>query len=367
MAIPVELQGSNAQGILAKPEIYGPYQDGRIGRPGIVSYTSEYLNWRQRSILFVSEDGSRDMAVDASASGATENIHNGTDAAYWTATASIGTSWDFASTTQFFDGARSIECWDAANGDLAEIDRGSLFSTSSYEVITGSIYLERFNLTQDIIIYFEDATTLVGGEVSLNDYIDIATTGAWQQFQIPKADLGLNGSSVQKMFVRVDRPSGAAPRFYLDVLNFRATGSQTFTAEPLPGTYFEYNRVEFYLEDNIPLTVTGGTVTGLAPDQFMGLPELANGFTFQVTKANEADLALPFRSHRDFMGFTFGVSDPVSDGTNSAIKYVVDLPVYDRLDSRSKDKVAITINDDLSGLTRFWCILIGRELIPNKV
>ncbi|MGB1192472.1 MAG: hypothetical protein ACPG3T_06075 [Pseudomonadales bacterium] len=339
------------------------------GRPsGLVAFTHDLYSWRQRSLVLVNDDFGRDMNVNGAASGATENMHNGIDAVYWTGSAAAGTSWDFNNATQANTGTFSIECSLAADGDLAAIAKGSDLDMTAYNVISGAIYIDRMNeASQDIVLYFERGGLLIGNEISLNNYVDASLDGAWQSFQIPKSDLGIADVNVDTLYVRVDRAGGLAPTFYLDDLLLRADGSVVFTATPRNSTTFQYNIVEFTVVDNNPSTVTNGTMPGLSYNQFMGLANLPNGCTLQVFREGGVPgIAVALRNLFDWYSSTFEIASQVSDGTNTMTKLRVHLPVWETLIEADGDKFQFSINDDLSGLLEFRGILIGRELIPHE-
>ena len=92
MTLKVELTGAMSGNGRGGVEVYNPYVDGRDGKPGLLVYAEERRQWKQRTILFLDEDGSRNMNVNGTVSGTPDNIHNGGDNTYWTGAATVG-SW----------------------------------------------------------------------------------------------------------------------------------------------------------------------------------------------------------------------------------------------------------------------------------
>lgn len=336
------------------------------GRPrGLITYAAPLYEWKQRSLLFVNADGSRDMAIDATFSGTPDGVHNGTDSTLWTAAATVGT-WDFASTAQFHSGTKSIEALNMSDGDIATIAKGSDLDFTNYVALTGWIYITRINAAnQELSACFMDNGVLVGNTVNVIDYVDAGNLGVWQKFSIPRADLGIADVNIDELLFSFIVNAGSAPRLYLDDIQVEEAGGDKFVAAPAIGTTFQYKRIEFLLIDAIPSTVADGTMSGLAYDQLLGVSALTSGITLQTFSGGDPQVTVSFRQLSDFLGFTFELMSKGSDGANTFIKLAVDLPVWITLNSRDGDRVEIGINDDLSGLLVFNAIAIGRELVPH--
>jgi len=330
---------------------------------GLIAYTDDLIKWKQRSIFFVSEDGSRDMNVDGAFGGTPIGIHNGTDTTEWTATATVGT-WDFASTTQAHSGTKSIEALNMSDGDMATIAKGSDQTFVGYTTLTGWVYLTRFNTSlQQIMLTWHDDSVIVGNTINILDYIDGGTLNAWQQFAIPKGDFGLNGSTIDEVLISFAVSGGSAPRAYFDDIQIEQTGGIQFTAQPAQGKIFEFQRYELLFVDAMAGTVTGGTMPGLSYDKILGLSSLAVGFGLQRFEGTTPQISLSMKNISDMLGFTLEYDPPSSDGTNTMLKVVGNLPVPSRLDGNRGDKIVITINDDMEGLILFRGIIVGKEMV----
>lgn len=337
------------------------------GRPhGLVTYSSELYDWNQRSLLFLDDDGSRNLAVDGSFSGTPDGVHNGTDSVEWSAAATVGT-WDFASTLQAHSGTKSIRAWNMSDGDIATISKGSNLDFSNYVAITGWVYISRLNSSaQELLVNFSESSLIVGNTVNVIDYVDAGNLNAWQKFSIPKADMGIADVNVDEVIFSFVVNSGSAPRLYLDDIQVEEVGVKKFTAKPATGKLVQYNRIELLFVDAIASTVSSGTMPGLSYDKILGIPALTSGISLQTFANGLPQVTITSRRLSDFLGFTFEIASHGSDGINTFLKLAVDLPVWVALDDADGDRIELTINDNLSGLILFNAIAIGRELIPHS-
>lgn len=348
---------------------YGPqhiapiesHKDDR-GVVGQVVYSEPRREWVQRTTLFLSEDGSRDMNVDGSAIGTPEQIHNGIDSVLWTAAASVGV-WDFNNATEAQAGSFSIRAWGMSDLDRATISKGSDVSFSGFAAVSGWIYLSRISsINNQLRVWFEDDGGTVGASVNLLAYIDSSTLGVWQKFIVPKIDFGIEGENVDELIIEVGVSTGQTPRFYLDTLQIEETAGIAFVAKPAQGKTIEFDRLELYFEDEIPSTLLAGTMNGLSLDKILGITPTV-GFNLQRFRDGAPELSLLFKTLSDLMSLTFRVVDAGSDGTNTYLKLEAILPAASRLLASRGDRLVININDDYTGLLNFRGILIGKELV----
>lgn len=337
------------------------------GRPqGLVSFTSELYNWEQRSLLFLDENGSRSMAIDASFGGTPDGVHNGTDSVEWTAAATVGT-WDFSSTTQAHSGTKSIEALNMSNGDIATISKGSDLDFTGYVSVTGWIYITRFNATgQELMLSMYDNGAIVGNDVNVMSYVNAASLNTWQKFSIPKADIGVADVNVDAMVIEFVVNSGSAPRLYLDDIQIEETGGKAFSAVPSVGKLVQIKAIEFTFADALDTTLTNGTMHNLSYDKILGVSSLTTGIGLQRFQDGQPQVNVIMKNICDMLASTFDIINVGCDGTNTFLKLRVELPVYVTLDSIHSDKFQLNISDDLSGLLEFRAIAIGRELIPHE-
>ena len=337
------------------------------GRPrGIIAFSEPIYNWKQRSLLFVDSEGSRDIAVDGSTGGTPEGVHDGTDATEWTAVATVGT-WDFASTAQANTGTKSIEALNMSDGDIATISKGSDLDFGGFVSLTGFVYITRFNDTQqEMLLYFCDDLITVGNSVNIMNYVDASTLNTWQKFTIPKEDMGIANINVDALKVEFVVNAGSAPRLYLDDIQIEETGGAKFIASPPPGMVFQFNAIEFVIVNDIASTVADGTSPGLSYDKFIGLTSLTSGISLQRFDKKVPQVSVIMQNLFDILSSTFDIKNVTSDGTNTMVKLRVDLPLFVTMDALENDRIELTVNDDLSSLLEFRAIAIGQELVPHK-
>lgn len=352
-----------------KTFIYGPQHTSPIesheddlGVVGQVVYSEPRREWIQRTLLFLSEDGSRDMNVDGTAGGTPEQIHNGIDTTLWTAAASVG-SWDFSSSVEAQSGSFSIRAWGMSDLDRATISKGSDVDFGDFAALSGWIFLSRISsINNQIRAWFHDDGGLIGSSVNLLAYINSSTLGVWQKFIIPKVDLGIEGGNVDELIIEVGVTTGQTPRFYLDNIQIEETAGVAFSASPAQGKVFEYQRLELYFEDAVSTILTAGTMPSLSLDKILGITPTV-GFNLQRFRKGSPELSLLFKTLSDLLSLTFRVVDNGSDGTNTFLKLEAELTTESRLTASLADKVVININDDYTGLLNFRAVLVGKELI----
>ena len=88
---------------------------------------------------FTNDTYGTDLNQNVTFGGAPEEVHDGTDNAYWTGTAISGT-WTFDSTDQANTGTKSIDGTDTVNNSIAQLAKGASLDVTSYVAITGYIY-----------------------------------------------------------------------------------------------------------------------------------------------------------------------------------------------------------------------------------
>ena len=333
---------------------------------GLVVYSSPQRHWVTTSIPFLSDAGSPVMAVDASASGGTEGIHDGTDSVLWTGSALIGT-WDFASTTQANSGTKSVDATATVNGDLAQFERSSAVDSADFSIMTGAAYLTRFNTTRNTIpLKLLLAGVQSGITVDLGEFINASIIDAWQDFSIPLDEFDVTGN-IDQLTVETATTSGSAPEYFLDDLNFRAGGGEIFKAQVPQNRIFRIRRIEISFRDNIDLFATVGanensTALTLDPGGIMGVAGLANGIAIRSVVGGVTGQAGVFRSMADIIYTVFSIDDAFSSSTDAVIKLGSTVQLDVIFDGALGDRVEIIISDDLSGLTDFRGIIRGEFL-----
>jgi hypothetical protein len=366
MSLKVEITGAMSGNGKGPAEIYNPSIEGRGGKAGLLVYNEERLQWKQRTILFTSEDGSRNMNVNGTVSGTPDNIHDGVDNVYWTAVATTGT-WDFESTTQFHSGAKSIQAINMSDGDVATISKGSDLAFANFAAVSGWIFITKVNvLNNEFNITFYGSSVQVGTSVNILDYVDSGTLNTWHQYIIPKSDFGILTQTIDELTVSVVRNTGAAPGFYLDDMQIEETSGIKFIAKPATGEVFEFQRVELYFEDALASTLADATMPFLKLDGILGITPTI-GFTLQRFENRAPQITVVFKTLSDMMSLTYRTLDYGSDGTKTFLKMVSELSQNSKLIEQNSDRLEITINDDFTGLLNFRAYLVGRELLSKTL
>ncbi|RLC31681.1 MAG: hypothetical protein DRH37_02525 [Deltaproteobacteria bacterium] len=336
--------------------------DGRL-QVGV----SASVEYEPKNKFMVSPAGSPRMNVNGAATGGTDGIHDGTDSALWTGSALSG-AWDFASTDQAASGTKSIDATAVSNGDQAQLTRSTPIDAGGYTVITGSVYLVAYNDTKNTI----DISGRLGGvgdgtSINLGDHINTSLLNAWQPFQLLISLFGVVGN-IDEMIITITS-TGTPPGFYLDDINLREGGGESFALDLDQGAIFEYNRIDMIMVDAYTgiATVAGATenatMYNLSYDQFLGLPALDKGMTFQRRVFDEIITSGNVKGMGEAItGGAGRLMSVVSDGTNTMMHIRLDFSDWVRLSESDGDNLYAVVNDDMTGLIDFKTTLSGREV-----
>jgi hypothetical protein len=333
----------------------------------ISDVTDKRLRWKQRSLFFVNDDNGLNMAVNASASGATEAIHDGTDTALWAGSNITGSKVTFDSTdtptvsngTWPTDGTKSVKIANPSLNDVWQFDNGGAdITVSTYDVLLCSINVDKDWTVGDSVSIFgydTDLATQVGTAVFLEDYMNESDFDTIHLLSIPLVDMGLTSGTVDAIRMTQVGKSGPSGTWYMDELRFSESATLTYIAQPASGKIVRYEKLEFTVVDNI---------TTLEPNKFMGLT-LTGGLMFQRFENSVAGPAVNFTTLAEMQRFTFCVegSELIQGATESSIKIRLDLPVPITLIESRGDRVEITLEDNFSGLQAMSAIIIGKELV----
>lgn len=335
----------------------------RSKKPGLVTYQLPYYNSTGQTKALVNATYGADMNVDASFGGTPENVHNGIDNAYWTASALSGT-WTFDSTDQAFAGTRSVDASATVNNDEAQFEDGGSIDTDNYGFLSGHIYIDGWaNDNKNVEIELRNAGTLQGTAIQLSDYIDTGTTGAWQTFTIPIDAFAASGATINQIVVRtISAGGGQAPNYYLDAIDFQQTGGATWTVEPDDNSIYEISRIQLTFADAFAGTLTDGTMPRLPYNTILGQAALSNGIVIQLTVNNQVQFNGTFSQLIDFVALPGLQVQSGSDGTNTWLQLDVPLDPPAVMDSRDKDKFEITISENLTGLLYFRTFVRGGKI-----
>ena len=323
-------------------------------------------NYTASSRFFLNSDFGLELNQDAGASGTPDGIHDGTDTSLWTASALSGT-WDFSSTFSGTgwptNGTQSIDATDTVNGDQALFSRASAIDSSSYKSISGKIYLTNFNADRhEVLAFFRLSGVNVGNSVDITDFVDTGLLDTALSFSIPLSLFNISGN-VDELVIQTVRTSGSQPSYYLDQIQLEQSGTIVYTAQPGTGETFEFDTVEFFLADALDTTLLNSSMYNLSYDKILNVPQLTNGINLRVILSGKTLFSGTFRDLGDILVAAFNIESEGCDGTNTFLKLTAILSEFVPLRAADRDKVEITIADDLSGLLRFRAALRGRLLL----
>jgi len=328
--------------------------------------TVEYHNYNPAVAFFTNESYGIDLNKNFSST-AGEQIHNGTDNAYWTATQDIGTSMIFDDDTNPDTGAKAIRIDGSTNGDVAFFDKGSDFTITNELALQGRVYITSYvDGKSDLKIRAWDSVgdIAVGKEKKIFDYVNDSLWGEYQTFNIPIADLELLDATFDQLRLKVDKDDVYAD---LDNIQFTtagaALGTQVFNIKPNLGSQLIVNGFNITMADNITGAVENGTLPAIRYDGFLGLATLESGLLFRtVNNLDNITFVAQIRELIEFFQFghsTFGGMG--SDGTNTwfHLHLLLSSPIV--LNDDEKDKLELVLSDNLSGLEWFRWSIDGKQ------
>jgi hypothetical protein len=144
-----------------------------------------------------------------------EDVHDGLDHTYWTASNIVDTSFEFNSIVRNHTpgGSQSIYYSLVGNGDVCQFRRPEgMLDLSQYSSLSGWIYVTSWGGGDNLQFYGWDvgSDTIVGNSVNLSAYINTGTLNAWQEFIIPLTDMALDGESIDGIRIQaVNNPNGS--------------------------------------------------------------------------------------------------------------------------------------------------------------
>ena len=324
---------------------------------GLMTHSISYEKEQNAPRFASNPDYGISLAINATNSGAVDGIHDGGDTTLWTASADAGT-WDFASTDQAFTGTQSIDATATANDDVASITRSSAISGSSYNFVTGHIFIDSWATTgvKDVELEFLLAGVGIGLTLSLSQYITTSLQGTWQTFSIPIGDFSLGSSNIDELQIRtVSTGPGVAPDYYLDVLQFEAigvsVGPQEFVIKPDFNQILRVYGFSWTLVDNFTAPTAAGNGYGISYNKFGGLNQLTNGIVTQRIQAGKVLFSNTVRNHADIVnGPDSEIQQYWDDGTNVRMKTYTKFAGPVDLYGQRGDKYVFTVRDNLSSL-----------------
>lgn len=264
----------------------------------------------------------------------------------YNATAISGT-WDFESSAITpYSGSVCIDATGTINGSTMELDNGACPTCTA---LSGYIYLTSWSVpaANSIKVFGWNATTgvMIGNEVNLENYFDIAELNKWQAFVIPLADMGIDGSTSDAYRFRTEA-TGVPPNYYLDLINLEESGSLTFTTlgQQPPNT--------LYYADVLKIsTLYNGNPYEQDPRDYYSRGALANGLTNIIQSGGIITSAVTFVDilSNGKLGESRWVPNSYDSATGIGWADIyVDFKTPLILNSTLNDYSAIIVNDDLS-------------------
>jgi len=341
------------------------------GIKGLHVITQDYKEYKNKSVFFFNDiygsNMNQDFATDTVAS--TENVHNGEDNTYWTATTISGNTqdFDFSSTDIAHTGAQSIDCTASEGGDQFQLENDTLINPYKYNRLVGWIYVTGlWGLTDDglEIILYNTVTgiTVSSNPVDLDDYIDGTNTDTWQRFSISMEDFGIITNDYNALRCTV-LEGGDPPNFYLDDIQLEelATEEAIFSIEPPRGKWWHITGLGFGLAAPYDSTLADASMPNIPYTGLLGVT-LTNGITYQRQENGEVAFSFIMTDLIDILNqHNAIITSQGYDGNNTWIKVDVTFRYPFVLKSEYSDYISFNASDNLSGLNYFRAVADIRE------
>lgn len=328
--------------------------NGHYKPRGLVTYQLPYLDETNRQVFAVNEANGNDMAVNGSISGAVDGIHNGTDTVLWTASNLSGTNFVFDSTTQAASGTKSISAISTVNNDVALFTRSAPLTITTYNSLTGSIYLDSWSTSglKGVRLNLRLAGVEVGVEVELADYINTDVTGSWLNFIIPLASFAVSGTSVDELIVTtVDVGAGPPPNYYLDDLTFTEGAGVVYTIAPNSEDILRVYGISWTVVTAGTVALANGTAAGVSYNKFGTLSELTNGILTRRIQFNITRFTNSTTKNSDIIsGSNAETKEVWDDGVNTYMKFYTKFSAPVDLIPVGNDRYEFVVQDDLSSV-----------------
>lgn len=333
----------------------------RDGTNRIQVLTEPYRKFTNKSTFFVNEFYGSNMNINGSDVDTIENIHNGEDDTYWTATTIVGNAadFDFSSTDVAHTGTQSIDCTNSEGGDTFQLANDTFLSSGFYDLFVGWIYITGlWGLPDDgleIILYNTDAGVQVSeNSVDLDDYIDGDNTGVWQQFSIPMSDFGVVSDDFDAMRFTI-LEDGDPPNFYLDDLQLQALAGESaiFSIEPPTGVWWHVYGIGIVIVSSYTSTLADSSMPNIPYNGLLGT-EMTNGITYQRKEEGEVQFSINVNHLIEILNhFNTSITSQGYDGNYTWIKIDAEFNPPFVLKSELEDYIRFIINDNLAGLEYF--------------
>lgn len=330
---------------------YVSAQNFKDGKNGLIVATRPYNNYEFKRYPFISEEFGENMNIPL-VFGDPHRIHNGGDDTLWTGSVIAGTSPDFNSDIQSYEGLYSIRWGNPNVGSIFQL-LNTTIDLSNFIAITMWIYIQADWAANDSFSIYAFNGNQVGNRVLLQDYITYTTTNVWQKITIPLSDMNLYTQEITAFRIQNEqRNNPRSPTFFLDNIQLEAKGESglgSFVVEAESNTWF------FCHELILTMAMTYNGANGnLDYKKFLNLDTLENGINIVVRRFIDIRYQINFKSLGDFLNYGGFIDHVLYDGSDETflkLKLPFDYPIV--LQSEYNDRAIISINDDMSNLTSF--------------
>jgi len=338
-----------------KAHVHGFSTAEKDDHAGLLVLTRPFQDFIPEFHPFLNDTFGIAMNQNVTFSGTPEIIHNGGNSVEWTASALQG-AWNFAD-------ANKITITSANNNDEAQFDEENSLpiQLAGFTTLTGKVDLDIYNpVNNNIIIFFALTGDTAGISVNLNDFIDTGDF-AEQNFVIPKADMDLTTQAVNEFNIVIERGAGTKPTIKFDDIQFEQTGeAAVFKATTPLGTRFHITELRIRVEDAISAVLTNGSMPNIDPSAILGVSSLTNGIVFGSVADGETVFSVTLKDLGDFLATGSNLINVTGDATNTGLTLLIEFPEPIVLQGGGTENfLSFTINDDLSGLTRFTAAARG--------
>ena len=332
---------------------------------GTVTYTHPLREYTTTSIPFFNANKGVEMAINAGFSGTPEEVHDGTDNAYWTGSQIIGAKVTFTSTGAANSGTKSVLVDNPSTNDTWQFAKGSDLTVSSYTAITMYINVEKdWSLGESIDLYGWDTGLAieVGTRVALEDYFSELDFNVWHKLVIPLSSMGLTSGTIDALRMEmVGTKVGKNPKLYIDDIQIEEVGTPVeYRVTPALETILHMTELRFNFIDAYDATLLSSSMPNLSYNKILNETQLSNGITISRTVDGSIDFSATITNVNDLLIAGASLTDAISDGVNTSVVFVRHFDPPFELDSRDNSFASITISDDLRGLISFTGLVVGK-------
>lgn len=330
------------------------------GLEGLHVITNNLKDYKNLTSFFTNDEFGSNINQNFATSVVAENIHNGEDNIYWTASTIIGNAadFDFSSTDQANSGLQSIDCTNCEGGDQFQLLNDSFLNSSDYDFFTGWIYVDGlWGLPDDgaEIVFYNTNTGLIvsGNPIDLDDYIDGTNTGVWQRFNIPLEDFGNFSDEFDAIRITI-LEDGSPPNFYLDDIALETQTTNTiFSLNPSKNAWWHINGIGLAFVAAYNSTLADASMPNIPYNGLLGI-ELNNGITYRRIQNNETVFNFNITNLIDILNlYNAKITSHGFDGTNTFLKIDIKFEQPIVLKPESEDNISFIFADDLSSLLYF--------------